>query len=117
MTFYDSHGNPVAYTDDVEHIYLFSGKPAAYLSGNNVYGYNGHHFGWIEEGWIIDKRGRCVLYTDNASGGPVKPINKIEPIKGVKKVNPVKSVQQVSTVKPISKLSWSEMSGEEFFAQ
>lgn len=27
LTFYNRYGKPIAYTDDGEHIYLFSGKP------------------------------------------------------------------------------------------
>lgn len=45
MTFYDSYGTPVAYTEDDESIYLFKGNPVAYFYENKVYGYNGHHFG------------------------------------------------------------------------
>ena len=55
MTFYDSHGKAIAYLhDDGIHIYLFNGRPVAYLYGDAVYGFNGHQFGWFEDGWIRD---------------------------------------------------------------
>lgn len=39
MTFYDSHGKAIAYLhDDGIHIYLFNGRPVAYLYGDAVYG-------------------------------------------------------------------------------
>ena len=77
MTFYDSYGTPVAYTEDDESIYLFKGNPVAYFYENKVYGYNGHHFGWYENGWVRDKNGRCVFFTENATGsGPIKPVKK-----------------------------------------
>lgn len=118
MTFYDLYGKPIAYTDDDEHIYLFGGEPVAYFSENKVYGYNGHHLGWFENGWIRDKKGECVFFTENASGsGPVKPVKKVKPVKSVKRAKPVKSVKKVATVRPVNKLSWSELSGEKFFMQ
>lgn len=37
MTFYDSHGKATAYLhDDGIHIYLFNGRPVAYLYYHNV---------------------------------------------------------------------------------
>lgn len=61
MTFYDSHGKLIANSDNGEDIYTFNGKPVAYLSDNKVYGFNGHHLGWFEKGWIRNKSGRCVF--------------------------------------------------------
>ena len=61
ITFYDSHGKPTAYTEDNEHIYLFSGKPVAYIDGSSVYSYSGRHLGWFDEGWIRDNSGYCVF--------------------------------------------------------
>ena len=38
MTFYDSHGKAIAYLhDDGIHIYLFNGRPVAYLYGDYSY--------------------------------------------------------------------------------
>ena len=42
MTFYDINGRAVAYRDDGESIYLFTGEPVAYIYGNLVYTYNGY---------------------------------------------------------------------------
>ena len=50
MTFYNKNGKPIAYTEDNEHIYLFTGQPVAYFYGDAVYGFNGHHIGWFENG-------------------------------------------------------------------
>ena len=118
MTFYDSYGTPVAYTEDDESIYLFKENPVAYFYENKVYGYNGHHFGWYENGWVRDKNGRCVFFTENATGsGPIKPVKKITPIKNVKRVRPVKNVKHVANVRPVNALSWSPLSGKQFFEQ
>ena len=80
MTFYDSHGKATAYLhDDGIHIYLFNGRPVAYLYDDAVYGFNGHQFGWFEDGWIRDLNGCCVFFTENATGsGPVKPVKCVK---------------------------------------
>lgn len=119
MTFYDLHGRPIAYLcDDNIHIYLFDGKPVAYLHNSTVYGFNGHHLGWFEKGWIRDLQGYCVFFTKMASGsGPIKPIKQIKPIKSIRQIKPIKSIKQIKRIKPINKMSWSTLSGEQFFEQ
>lgn len=115
IDFYSKSGKPIAYTDDGEHIYTFSGKPVAYLDGHAVHSFSGQHIGWFEDGWIRDKTGKCVLFTDAASGGPLKPVKNVKPVKGVKHVKPIKGVKHVRSVKAVKSLSWSPLSGEQFF--
>ena len=115
MTFYDSSGRAVAYCDDGETIYLFNGMPVVYFYGDVVYGFNGHQFGTIKNGWIRDNSGLCVFYTDNAQGGPVKPVKQVSPAKCVKHVKLVKSVRHTPYVKAVDCLGWSNLSGERFF--
>ena len=116
MDFYSSSGAPIAYSDDEGHIYLFSGKPVAYLSGTAVYTFAGRHIGWFDNGWIRDLGGYAVFFTSAARGGPLKPVTQIKPVKGVKNVQPIKGVRQVTSVKPVWALSWSRLSGERYFA-
>ena len=116
MTFYDYHGVPVAYTEDNETIYLFTGEPVAYFYENTVYSFSGVHLGWFEDGWIRDLYGACVFYTENATGsGPVKPVKCVRPVKCVKYVKPVKCVREIKRVKAVNTLSWSRLSGTSFF--
>lgn len=115
IDFYDKSGKPIAYTEDGEHIYTFSGRPVAYFDAEAVYSFSGKHIGWFENGWIRDTKGGCVFFTDAASGGPVKPVKKVKPVKGVKYVKPVKGVKHVKSVKAVKSLSWSPLSGEHFF--
>lgn len=117
MVFYDQHGRPVAYSEDSLHIYLFTGEPVAYLDGNAVYGFNGKHFGWFENGWIRDLNGFCVFYTEDAAGGPVKPIKCICPIKSVKQIQPIKCIQEIQRIRAVDSLGWSKLSGAQFFGQ
>ena len=119
MTFYDLNGKPIAYLyGDGKHIYLFNGKPVAYLQNNTIYGFNGHHIGWFDKGWIRDLNGNCAFFTEDARGsGPVKPVKHVTPVKGVTRVQPVKGVQHVQRVRSVDTLSWSSLSGEQFFNQ
>lgn len=119
MTLYDSHGKPVAYIyEDNVHIYLFNGQPVAYLYGDAVYGFNGHQLGWFEDGWVRDLYGKCVFFTENATGsGPAKPIKHARPIKGVRHVKPVKCSRHAKVAKAAKSLAWSGLSGEHFFEQ
>lgn len=115
IDFYSKTGEPIAYTEDNEHIYLFSGAPVAYLSGDAVYAFSGQHIGWFEDGWIRDKKGSCVLFSAETHGGPIKPVKRIKPIKGVKRIKPIKGVRQIKSVKAVKGLSWSPLSGKQFF--
>lgn len=45
---------PIAYSEDGEHILLLSGEAVAYLSADAVYAYNGYQLGWFEDGWVRD---------------------------------------------------------------
>lgn len=118
MTFYDSHGKPIVYSDNGEDIYTFRGRPVAYFSDNKVYGFNGHYLGWFENGWIRDKSGRCVFFTENATGsGPIKPVKSVRPVKSAKSVKPVKSIKQGTSAKAANSSSWSQLSGVQFFEQ
>ncbi|MDD5502608.1 MAG: hypothetical protein PHH26_03990 [Candidatus Thermoplasmatota archaeon] len=115
LTFFDQYGTPVAYTDDLVHIYLFTGEPVAYLSGQHVYAYSGEHLGWFNEGWILDHDGNHVFFTEQSSGGPLKPLKALNPLKGIKGIRPIKGVRSIPPLNPLRSLGWSELIGESFF--
>ena len=115
MTFYDYHGTPIAYTEDNETIYLFTGEPVAYFYENAVYSFSGVHLGWFEDGWIRDLSGECVFFTENATGGPIKPLEQLKPLKGLKQLKPLCSLRQLKHLKTFNKLNWSKKSGRAFF--
>jgi hypothetical protein len=117
VTFYSSAGAPVAYTSDGLNIYLFNGTSVAYIHDGSVYSFGGRHLGRYANGWIRDNNGACVFYTEEARGGPVKPVKHVRPVKGVKSVKPVKSVREVRPVKAVNQLGWSRLSGVAFFQQ
>ncbi len=117
ITLFDHDGNPVAYIvpDDENTIYLWSGEPVAYLDGEDVYGFNGRHLGWFEEGIIWDHEGNRVGFIE----GTLPVFAKLEPFKAFKQFKPFKAFKEFAPFKPfkstrVSKsplsvfLSWGE---------
>lgn len=114
MNFYDKCGRPVVYDDDG--IYSYSGKPLAYIDGDAVYSYRGLQLGWYDQGWIRDINGACVMFTEGAIGGPIKPIPMLSPLRCLKQLKPLKGVKQLKRIKPIYSIWWSSLSVERFFS-
>jgi hypothetical protein len=107
-TLFDSRGRAAAYIADDLTIYLWSGKPVAYLDRNSgggfdVYGFNGKHLGWLSRGVVRDHQGNgaCAIKQ-------VLSTAEIEPIKSIKEIKPIKSVKEIGPILPIFSNSWSE---------
>ncbi|SFO29965.1 hypothetical protein SAMN04487831_11745 [Pseudobutyrivibrio sp. UC1225] len=116
MIFYDSHGRPIAYTEDAKHIFLFNGRPVAYLHNDLVYSFHGKQLGRINNGWVRDLHGGCVFFTEVAQGGgPAKPAKHTTPAKGAKYALPAKAARHAPFAKAANSLSWSRLSGIQFF--
>lgn len=107
LEFFDSTGAAVAYSRDREVIYLWSGRPVAYLSSERVYRYSGAFFGWFIRGWIWDRHGRAMLFTPDAEGGPVRPARRARPAKGARSVRPARGARQAVPARPVLSSSWS----------
>ena len=117
ITFYDSTGLPIAYSDNNMDIFLFSGQPVAYVSGESIYSFKGTHLGRFRSGWIRDNNGACVFFTSAATGGPMKPMKSMKPMKGMKSMKPMKGMKSMKPMRPMNNRSWSTLSGEKFFFQ
>jgi hypothetical protein len=115
LDFYDSNGNPIAYSDDDEHIYTFAGRPVAYIHDGSVYSFAGTHLGRLANGLIRDNDGHTVFFSEGACGGPLKPLRRLKPLKGLKQLKPLKGLRQLRPLKSLDSLSWSNLSGEHYF--
>jgi hypothetical protein len=103
ISLYNSNGNAVAYiaTEDDNTIYLWNGKPVAYLFSDgddiHVYGFNGKHLGWYMDGIIRDHKGDVVGFEKGA-------VNNIylnyEDYKGYKDYKPYKGYREYAPYKP-----------------
>ena len=107
ISLYDSGGEAVAYidTDDDQNIYLWGGKPVAYLDGSSIYGFNGKHLGWFKDGIVWDHEGYAVGFVE----GAVNMLTKLERLKGLKQLTPLKSLQQLEPLEPMFKERWSQL--------
>jgi hypothetical protein len=115
LDFYDSAGQPYAYTDDGETIYSFGGKPIAFIDGDSVYSFSGAHLGFFENGNVWDHNGGVVMFTDGSSGGPMKPLKALKPLKGLKSLKPLKGLKALKPLKALKSLDWSASSPSDIF--
>lgn len=96
-TLFDKQGKPVAYINfQSSVIYLWDGKPVAYLHDDHVYGFNGKHLGWFVKGVVWDENGARVGFTKPTL--PVYPT--YEPYKGYKQYVPYKAYKAYPPYKP-----------------
>jgi hypothetical protein len=102
VTLFDGRGKATACIvfDDGLTIYLWDGKPAAYLNrdsagGFHVYGFNGKHLGWFVGGVIWDHQGdvSCAV-------ADILQSTQFEPFKSFKQLKPFKSFKEVAPSRP-----------------
>ena len=111
IALFNSKGEPVAYiaVDDDYTIYLWGGKPVAYLyrHSNNIhiYSFNGDHLGWFEDGIIRDHDGNAVGFKKDT----VKKPTQLEPLKGLRELKPLKSLRELPPLKPLFTSRWSKI--------
>lgn len=110
ISLFDFKGRAVAYIAEDGTIYLWQGKPIAYLDdeakdGQDVYGFNGKHLGWFKGGIIYDNDGDAVGGVKEAFRSPTQ----LEPLKGLKELKPLKSLKELRPLKPLFTRQWSEV--------
>ncbi len=115
LDLYDSQGRPYAYSDDGEAIYTFSGIPIAYISDDSIYSFRGKHVGYFNDRMIRDQHGDVLLFTDGASGGPMKPMKMMKPMKSMKQMRPMKGMKEMKPMRPMKTLGWSSYTPEGIF--
>jgi hypothetical protein len=112
-TLFEPNGDPVAYIDynDDNTFYLWNGAPVAYLDIScTIYGFNGKHLGWYEDGIIRDLNGYKVGFNEKT----LPLYAKFEPYKSYKKYKPYKNYKQYSKFKPIFKNNQSSITLSQF---
>ncbi|TAH37733.1 MAG: hypothetical protein EYC62_00415 [Alphaproteobacteria bacterium] len=114
-TFYNSAGQALAYTEDDEHIFLFSGEPVAVIYEDSIYSFTGKHLGWLDNGWIYDQKGQAAFMTEHSKSGPSRPTKQLSPLKSLRRLMPLKGLRALKPLKPLKSLSWSVLSSKDFF--
>ena len=110
---YDATGSAVASIapDQDMTIYLWSGKPTAYLDDEDIYRFNGRHLGWFQSGVVYDHDGRVVAALAENCRIPVDTA----PLKSLKQLRPLKSLKELKPSKPRFSRDWSRIPGKAFF--
>lgn len=102
ITIFNSRGKAIAFLEvgEDQTIYMWSGKPVAYLHKENkeqhLYGFNGKHLGWYEEGILYTHDGDAIGFIE----GAMTIFTEFEPIKGFKRFKPYKSFKEFPPFKP-----------------
>jgi hypothetical protein len=114
ISLFDSEGDAVAYIDTNDEdntIYLWNGTPVAYLSAQsnyyNIYGFNGNHLGWYEDGIVRDEDGDAVGFKKGSVSGIY---TNYESYKSYKEYKPYKSYKSYAPYKPYFSNSFSNES-------
>jgi hypothetical protein len=112
ITLFDGNGNPIAYIQTIDGtIFLFLGEPVAYLDdATNIYGFNGNHLGWFQEGIVWDHQGCRIGFISQAS----PTFTKFEPFKSFKQFQPFKSFKQFAPFQPFKSTNVARIPFEEF---
>ena len=111
ITLFNADGEPIAYIDAADTdlpIYMWDGTPVAYLFATDkdyfhIYGFNGKHLGWFENGLVIDHKGYRVGFQE----GAVSKYTKYEPYKSYKKYKPYKAYRSYPPYKPYTQIRFS----------
>lgn len=119
VTLFSSTGLAQAYIADDEDntLYLWDGKPVAYLTadeagGQHVYGFNGRHLGWLVDGVIRDHQGNKTCATASALGAA-----GMEPTKIYKRYKPNKLGLQYAPLRPLFTDAFSAVTCKDLLAQ
>jgi hypothetical protein len=102
VSLFDGRGKATAYiaVSDGLTIYLWNGKPVAYMDpansdGYHVYGFNGKHLGWFVNGVIWDHG----AYAACAAKERLRS-TQIEPFKAFKQFKPFKAFKEFAPFRP-----------------
>ena len=111
-TLYSLVGEAVAYIayDDGQTIYMWDGMPVAYLNREDIYGFNGKHLGWFEDGIVRDHDGYIVGFNKKAASVSLA----FEPYESFKEFKPFKSFREFAPFKPFYRSIGSELSLDGF---
>jgi hypothetical protein len=120
ISLFDKEGNPVAYidTNDDWTIYLWEGKPVAYIINDgqtlHIYGFNGKHLGWYVNGIIRDHEGNVVGFKKDAVSNIYE---KYESYKGYKEYKPYKTYKEYAPYQPYFSTKFSSINLNGFLYQ
>jgi hypothetical protein len=120
VALFNGKGRAAAYiaVDDGMTIYLWGGKPVAYLEpdkgggGFHIYGFNGKHLGWFMQGVVRDHDGDAACAVKDRLKS-----TDFEPFKAFKEFKPFKAFKEFAPFRPSFSKSFSDMTCSLFLAE
>lgn len=117
VEFYDQAGAPAVYSPDGVHLFRWDGEPVGYFYSGHVYSFSGGVLGWFEDGWLFDRQNRYALFSQNAVGGPMKPMRGLPPLKSLRSMLPMKGLRSLPHMRPMKALAWSPVANLTYFVR
>jgi len=119
VTLFSGKGKAAAYifVDDMT-IYLWGGKPVAYLhpdkasGGFHIYGFNGKHLGWFVRGVVRDHDGDAACAVKERMKS-----TEFEPFKAFKEFTPFKAFREFAPFRPAFTTSFGSVTCSLFLAE
>ncbi|WP_019905942.1 4-fold beta flower protein [Methylobacterium sp. 77] len=108
IEFFDRNGSEAAFCHDGQSLYLWNGRPAAFIHDDKVYAYDGRFIGWADRGWISDEDGACLLFEHDAVGGPQKPKRQGKSSPGPRGAKPQRGEARPAPARPTAIPAWSD---------
>jgi hypothetical protein len=110
ITLFNKNGKPVSYiADDGETIYMWDGRPVAYLFEDQIYSWQGRQLGWFHNGTVFDIYGLRAGFIKSKS--PIA--TEMEPLRSQKQFKPAKGKKQSQVIKPVLCYGYSNNSLED----
>ncbi len=106
---YGKKGQVVAFLADGQRIISLRGKSLAWISGENVYNYNGDHLGWWIEGNLIGPDGGVMAWQTHTVGRGVTLPYPVPPsTPPIPSPEPPRPEPSIPPIKPSNELGWSD---------
>ena len=120
VTLFNGKGKATAYiaVDDAMTIYLWGGKPVAYLEpdkrggGFHIYGFSGKHLGWFVQGVVRDHDGDAACAVKDRMKS-----TDFEPFKAFKEFKPFKSFKEFAPLRPTFSKSFGSVTCSLFLGE
>jgi len=99
-----------------ERVCVRDGTPVAWIARNgDVHGFDGDYLGWLQDGMLWDRQGRCALFSPQAQGGPSKPALRPEPPPSSFKEIPNRRSPEYPNSRPRRSSKWADVTDDGFF--
>ena len=113
LPIFDKNGYVTAWLKE-ERIFGISGKPEAFLSGENIFNYAGKYCGVFKDCFFRDNKGDAIAFIRGAHGGPKLPVTKMPPPPPITSPSPMKPVIGFPPIPARLTFNWSKTSWADF---